>query len=320
MLNRSMLLTLTAGAALCLAGVAHAQNGNRPARQGDRPAQKQDQKDTQNDDQTLRGPAVDDNSQPGQRGRFGGGQQGQQRDAMIPMRLFQRALNASLTGDSVKPELKLTADQDTAIKNTIAEHTELVEIFRKEYEGEIKDLAKDLPPQERRRVALLLASLAPEPAAGEGRGRDTQLRDGEGRPQRRPGQDRPARDGMDGMDRDGMDMMDGGEVDPAKADAARKRLRELAEAAPKAAEAQKKIMETLSAPQREAVQATLKKAAEGMRNRQGQPGQGRPGMDQIPQEMREKLRDMSPEERREAIRKWRESQPDSAQRPNRRPE
>lgn len=314
MLNRSTLLTLAAGAALCLAGVAHAQNGNKPA-------------DKPKDDQTLRGPAVDDNSQPGQRGRFGGGQQGQQRPEMIPMRLFQRALNASLSGDSVKPELKLTAEQDTAIKNTIAEHTELVELFRKEYEGEIKDLAKDLPPQERRRVAMLLASLAPEQAPGQMRdgNRDGQQRDGEGRPQRRPNQDRPNQDrpGQEGMDRDGMqDMMDGGEVDPAKADAARKRLRELAEAAPKPAEAQKKIMETLTAPQREAVQATIKKAGEQMRNRQGQPGRGRPGqdmLDRLPPELREKLRDMTPEERREALRKWRESQQDGAGQPARRP-
>ncbi len=166
----------------------------------------------------------------------------------------------------------------------------------------------------------------PGPRGGE--------RGGDGRGERRGGPDgprgeRPADAPMDGGPMDGPRGERGGErgekPDPAKAEAAKARLKELFEGAPKPDDSHSKMFAVLTADQKAAVEKELERVKQEMQQRREEmykervkkeikgkmdemgddasPEKVREMIRNLPAEEREKIKAMSPEERREYVKK-----------------
>ncbi|QOJ00371.1 MAG: hypothetical protein HRU70_07655 [Phycisphaeraceae bacterium] len=246
----------------------------------------------------LRGPAVRDGGQPGQRQNFAPGQRGQGRaaaDGAMPMRQFMRALEV-VRGEKAAAEVRLTSDQDSRIKVLTDEFEAKQTAFVEKHRAEIESLAQKLPPQERRRALAVLQVASPE--------NRQQGRPAEGRPEGRPG--RPA------GDRPADDMMAPERIDEAAAEKARTRLREITEGAPKPADTQTKVLGVLTSVQRPLVDAELARMRQqgGMGGGQMNEAITKAAEDgkitdaeldalELPERLKERLRNMSPEERAE---------------------
>lgn len=287
----------------------------------------------------LKGPKVKDSGVPGESRMFGGGGDEKfDRERIIPHRLFMRSFEV-LRGEEAG-SLQLTHEQDQQLKSIDEVFRSQMDEYRAAHRDEAKSLIADLSPQDRRRAMEMLAPGGPHGERGPaGPGPD-------GEKARRPGRERGAGKGAkgerlmppegrpgDGGPRDGGPMGDAGKpVDPQKAEAAKARLKELFEAAPKPDETHTRMFAVLTADQKAAVEKKLEKAKAEMQARReemykervqrdikGKIEEGKKaGMDpekirefvrSLPASEREKLKDMDPKERREYVRKlWEESQ------------
>jgi hypothetical protein len=266
------------------------------------------QSDLPKDDGALKGPEVKDGGAPGKNRKFtekGGKGAAEQRE--VPMRQYVRAFGVLKDGKGGEGAA-LTVDQQERIDGIVKDYGDSVETFRKENGEEVKELVKILPPEERRKVMAKLAVIAPGGQRGEGR-------PGEGRPGGDKGDAPKGKKPADGErpngerpNRDGDPMSDGASKQKASQediDVAMKRLKELGEAAPKPADAQAKLWAVLSDSQKPLVKAELERMkVEAEKRRAENGGQGGPGEGMTP-EMREKLKNMTPEERQKAIQEFR---------------
>jgi|GEM_PF-768807 len=301
----------------------------------------------------LKGPAVKDNSMPGVRGQFGPdaarGKDARGMRGPNPQ-IFREAV-MSLRNDSTPDELRLTATQEETIKLIGEDTRRTMQEFGTKHIEEVRELLKDLPPQERQKAQMFLRARAGVLGGPMGRGPNAEGPEGrpEGREARRPGGPRgegfrpegpadgemmpPPPKGADGMKAEGMsEPKDAAPLteeqkkeQAAKAEKAKARLKEIMESAPKREDAESKVNAILSDGQKDLVQkriAEMQKKAEERaaerrpgRGRPGGEGEGRPGAkggkelspEQQAQrearrtEMREKLKNMSPEERKAYI-------------------
>jgi hypothetical protein len=252
------------------------------------------------DDPPLKGPKVKDQGVPGEVRRFGTDQQGDRKDRNPGLQhgQFMRAVS-SLKGDQSDAKVRLSDDQAQKIDAIDREFREQARAYLAKNADEVRQLMRDLPENERKRVRDGLASRLdnagmPKNDAPKGKGR------------RQPPADR--------------EMQDAAPIDPEKAAAAKARLREIHEAAPQSTEVHAKIFAVLNPDQKSAVESTLKKWKEqASSKREAADSKDSPPRADAParERLREKLKDMTPEERREAMKKLRDrrSNPDQ-DRPN----
>ncbi len=261
------------------AGTAHAQD----AKPKDAPA--------------LEGPKVRDNSLPGKKREFGDGNKDRKAGDM-PVRLpvVMKALDV-LRGEKAGDN-KLTDAQESSIKGAFDEFQKSTREFMEKNREEIATLRSQLTPEDRAKV---------ERAAG-----------GEGRPGQRPGGPK----GKDAKKPGGEDeMMTPPETkaDPEASKKAVARLQEIYAGRPKPEDAQAKAWSTLTEPQRTILQAEIKRVNEEMQKKAKPGGEG-PNLDdlkgkspeeimndpRVPERLRERLKNMSPEERKEALKRFME--------------
>ncbi|MBX3383286.1 MAG: hypothetical protein KF864_07235 [Phycisphaeraceae bacterium] len=321
--TRSLSLTLAVIFAVGgVAGLANAQQ-NRPAN----PQRQQPPREGE-----LRGPRVNDNAPPGENRRFtsgGGGQRRDQAGAEIPHPVYVRAYEV-LRSDKTEASLRLTPDQDKRLAAALDGYRDEVRAFREANKAEIDEIRASAPPEMRRRIDAMLN--AGEPVRpGQPRQPDGQRPAGRPDQAARPGQDRPQRRGQDGApprgrpNADGPDQMNDRRppMDEADAQALRDRVRQLAEKAPKPAETHAKMWAVLTDAQKPVVQKELDRLREQTAQRRDGQGMtppargGAPEFDEsrLPEQMRERLRNMDPEQRRQAIERIRRQQQERQQRP-----
>jgi hypothetical protein len=274
------------------------------------------------DDKGLGGPAVKDESVQGQPRKLAGGK-GNPRDAAresaqrVPHRGFLRAL-MSLQNDDAAASMRLTEGQLATIKQANEKFVDSATDYASTNKATIEQLRDQLPMQERRRVEGFLR-VAEDIALL----RDvTNMTDA---PKGEPGQRGP-RDAN--KDKGGEGAKDAQQVDEAKAKEARDQLRTIVERAPNPADAHAAMMAVLTEEQK----AFVKEQGEKMRGgrgdrhgrdgparegemgkgegREGAKGKGRGQGPRLTEEQREKLKNMTPEERREFMRKMREQRRD----------
>jgi len=303
----------------------------------------------QDNGDALKGPKVKDSGVPGESRNFGGGGEGKfDRERILPHRAFMRAFEV-VRGEGAGA-LRLTEKQEAELKAIEDSFRADMDKYRAEHREEAKKLIADLPPQERRRAIELLGGPGgpgAERRGPEGRGPAGGGPDGEKGPRQRPGQgggegrgerrggpdgpkgERPADAPMDGGPMDGPREGRGGErgekPDPAKAEAAKARLKELFEGAPKPDDSHSKMFAVLSAEQKAAVEKELEQVKQEMQQRREEmykervqkeikgkmdamgedasPEKVREMIRNLPAEEREKIKAMSPEERREYVKK-----------------
>lgn len=240
------------------------------------------------DDQPLKGPAVKDQGVPGEARKFGTDQKGDKKDRnpAIQHGLFMRAVN-SLRGSSADEKVRLSDDQAGKIDAIDSEFKGQAREYMTSHRDEVKKLMADLPEKERRAIRENLGR-GPE-NAGDAKGEKSKHA--------------PAADKA---------KPDAAPVDAEKASAARARLKEIREGAPQVTEVHAKIFAILSADQKAAVEASIKKfkeehAKDGKDGKIGKEGKGPlAGLSAADREqLRDKLKNLSPDERRAAIQKLR---------------
>src|SRR5262245_31656947 len=137
---RAKAVILTGVSLLALAGPAWAQDSKPPQ------------------DPVLKGPKVRDGSTPGESRRFSGGNGGP-RDRMgqeTPHRVFVRAFDV-LRADQADMSVRLTDEQDAKLRTINEDFTKAAQSYREQHEAEVRDLAKNLAPEDRRRLQAFLA-------------------------------------------------------------------------------------------------------------------------------------------------------------------
>jgi len=247
-------------------------------------------------DNVLGGPKVKDNSLPGAKSRFSTGKGDKKDRALdrgIPPGVYMRALDV-LRGDDVSDSVRLTAEQDAQIREIHEQFMGAERQYMQSHRDELAALRKDLPPEMRQRV-------------------DERLRNAKGFEKGLPKDNaKKARKGKAAPDADAMQdsmqdepMTDRAKPDPGAAAKARERMEQLFNEAPKPKDAQAKVWALLTSAQRPVLQAEIERLQkDGAKG--GKPGgPDGPGGALTP-EMREKLKNMSPEERRQFIQEMRE--------------
>lgn len=265
-------------------------------------------------DPVLQGPKVEETSVPGENRTFGQG--AQRRDMEIPHRLFQRAL-ATLRGREAPEALRLTAEQDRALREADLafrrQQNDYFEQHRAEVRGFAELMGVDLP-------ANTPPARAMELLRNRARGQGTDA-------PRRPGPDR---------DSPQMDTMDPAQRDKA---AAMSRMRELAEGAPKTRDLHVRVWTVLNDAQKAHVETLLKTyREENMMERRGElglpaPAAGRPASlpepqdritdindPRLPAPVRERLSNMTPQEQARALERLNQRQLEQSRGTDRQPQ
>ena len=270
------------------AGMAYGQDSEKktetPAKQTEAPGK-------------MRGPAVRDNSQPGQRQRFANqpANRAATQQQLLPMATYVRGLEV-LKGEKAKENVRLTEEQDTKIKALVEEYNKTAKEYLEKHRDEVMELMRSASPQQRRQVFQFMSELenrditqqggqggrggfgfgggpgGPGGPGGEGRGRGGEGGGpggpgGEGGGRRRggegggPGGPGGPGGGEDGGRRtnteNGGDAM--GQPERLSAEETTKRLKELRDGAPNLGEYQQKILDTLTKVQQPLFKAELEK-------------------------------------------------------------
>lgn len=244
-------------------------------------------------DDVLRGPQVKDAGVPGQRGSLakqGKGARERMENPAIPPRQFQQAVLA-LKEPSVPADARLSADQEEKLRVIRSDFESKVRDFRQAHEGEIRQLREDLGPEARRRLdERLRGALGPE---GD--------KSPKGKPPQKKGKNKDAAGDGAKPDADPMDSTQ-------RENAAKERLVKLADELPNFREAQSQMWGVLNEKQQSIVKAKLDELRkEGEKKRDAAGGEPRAKLlDRLTPEQREKLKNMTPDERRDALRRLRE--------------
>lgn len=298
-MNRSLpvrlLATGLAGWALVAsAGLAVAQDSNRPAR--DKPA-----------GAPLGGPAVRDAGIPGEKRSFantGKSPRDRMESRGVPARVFMQAINV-IRGDQVGEGARLTAGQEELIRAVQADFQSSMKSYMDAHRDEVSALRSQLSPEsrakfdQRTRAAGLGGPGGPEGRAGKAK------RTPDGRPAKKggAGADHPAEE----MDAPGKPAP-GAPGSAGNDEAVKRRLVELMEAAPKAKDAQAKVMSALSEPQKALVKTEIERLRKKGEQDRSPGAAAAPGTDMpaLPENARERLKNMTPEQREEAMKRLRE--------------
>jgi hypothetical protein len=278
----------------------------------------------QQDKAPLKGPSGNDNSVPGETRRFAGqGGDRKERAAQAPVRhpMFMKALDV-LRGDA-DASVRLTDAQEEGIRKADADLRDKTQAFRTEHQAQIRDLMSKLTPEDRRRFAALAGMMGNDRADGRGQPQRRPAAGGQGkRPEGRPAR-APEGDGM--------------MTDPAQSEAARDQLRALMETAPRPEDSHKAIFALLTDSQRPLVEKEIerlrtemdKRAQEGGKQLDREAERAKRTLDKkdapdgksdaaggkditsiddprIPERARERLKNLPPEQQREALRRMRE--------------
>lgn len=247
----------------------------------------------------LKGPAVKDNGIPGENRRFSGGGSGKDRyQRPVPHRAFMAAFGV-LRGEKADAAIRLSQAQDDQLRALDRAHQEAIEAYKAEHAPEIRDLVASLPQEDRRRVGEFLGGRRPGALIKPG-------------DKKAPAADAPAKDAM-------QDSMS--DADPKKVEDARARLREIMEGAPQVGDIHAKMFAVLTEAQRPVFQAELDRLKKEITDRR-EPGKvdkqidkrnpdAPPATDQplslddprIPEQVRERIKALPPDEQRAAIRR-----------------
>ncbi len=255
----------------------------------------------------LKGPQVKDNSLPGQKRTFGEKGANAKRGEMAPpLPMMMRAFEV-IRGEKAG-ELKLTQEQDQQVKAAFEGHQTAMREFMEKNREETETLRAQLSPEDRAKF---------EGAIREG-GRDLKASKSEFKGK---GAKDAAKDAKDEM------MPEPKKVDSEAAAKARARLMEIYAQRPKPEDAQVKAFAVLSEAQKSAVQAQLARAKEEMTKRAAANAKGekkvKDGLTldgpmvnktpeeimndpKVPERLRERLKNMSPEDRAAAIKRYME--------------
>jgi len=244
-------------------------------------------------DAVLQGPKVVDGGVPGTRRPFGDGQGGDNKqrlaDRPMPQMEFMRAVGA-LRDQKTPENLRLTEDQQAKIKAINQEFEQSMRDFREAHKGEFEDMRGKFGDR--------------------------------GRPPRGDGKSAPNADDNQMAPPPPPPPQGGAPADAA----ARQKFEEIRAQAPSPKDAQAKIFAVLTAEQKPIVQERLEaikknmaergmegRAREEVRRRiqkQGGPdgAQGKFNPDNLPPKVQERLANMTPEEREQAIQRMRDRQ------------
>lgn len=261
-------------------------------------------------DNVLGGPKVKDNSVPGAKSRFSTGKGDKKDRALdrgIPPGVYVKALDA-LRGDGVSDGVRLTKEQDDKIHAIQREFIDSERAYIQSHRAELEALRADMPPEMRARVDERLRSAK---AFDKGLPKDN-VKKG-----KKAGA--PEQDEMDAPMKD-KDVPS----DPAAAAKARERMGQIFDEAPKPKDAQSKVWALLTDAQRPVLQAEIERLQKeggkgaGKGKGPGGPDAGPPG------ELREKLKNMTPEERQKYLEEMRAKRgakklPDGQPKPQPRP-
>jgi len=253
--------------------------------------------DAKPDDQPLKGPAVKDDSVPGESRRFTGGavKKKESIGETIPHQAFLRSLSV-LKAPDVDPTARLSDEQAGKIEQISREYRESQRAYMEEHRDEISKIRKKANPELRKRI---------DSALGEPGQRTIK--------EVTPSKDQktPAKDG----DASDESMMQTPQTEAEDA-AIKTRASEIAQGAPKASDAHAKIWAVLTASQRPIVEkeiARVKKELEarreGGKKSDGKKKAGTDGesmdLSKLPPAMQERLKSMTPEEREKAMERLR---------------
>lgn len=239
----------------------------------------------------LQGPKVTDGGVPGTRRNFGDGQSGDPKqrlaDRPVPQREFMRAIGA-LRDDKTPENLRLTDDQQAKIKSINQEFEQSMSEFRQAHKGEFEEMRGQFGDRGR----------PPRPPQGKA--------DADGEPMMPPPDAPKPPEGK------------------APNEAARQKFEELRAQAPNPKDAQAKIFAVLSDEQKPLVQERLETIKKDMAER-GLEGRAREEVrrrlqkqngpdgaqrkfdpENLPPQLKERLANMTPEEREQAMQKIRE--------------
>jgi DNA-binding MarR family transcriptional regulator len=242
----------------------------------------------------LKGPQVQDGGIPGMRRPFGDGQGGDPKqrlaDRPVPQREFMRALD-SLHDENTPENLRLTDEQQEKIRAVNEDFQKAVLDFRQQHRAEIAELRKSAPNSPN----------SPAPGAAPGPADPDKMTDADA-PQRPP-------------------------QPPPEGTPARQKFEELRALAPNPKDYQARIFAVLTEAQRPIVEKNLQHIRQELGDaayanrakqevhRQLQKGRaqldaiangGPVDLSKLPPRLRERLEAMTPEEREEAIKKFRE--------------
>jgi hypothetical protein len=252
----------------------------------------------------LSGPKVKEDGVPGEQRQFSPGRS-KGKDMMggeIPHRNFMRAVESLKSSEDMA--VRLTAEQQSQIREINAGFLTTVGEYRAEHGEEVRELLTKLTPEDRRRAQEFLN------------------RNGENR---RPELDKRKNVPKKGGEGGSMEA----KADPKTAEQARERIKELLAGAPNPADTHAKIHAVLTDAQKQAFKVELQKVREEMESRRkpagksegkpdSKPSKDKPPPDQkdgkgvdlndprIPEKARERLKNMSPEQREEALKRYME--------------
>lgn len=270
------------------------------AAQADQPAK---------DEPALKGPAVKDNSLPGQKRTFGeGGKERKAGDRPIPLPVIMKALD-SIRGEQAG-ENRLTPDQDARLKAGFEEFQASTRAYLEKNREEIASLRSQLSAEDRAKFDQAFGGQGRALQAKKTGFKGKAPKNGEKSPDKSP-EKAP-----------GDEMMNPGETPMVDAEAsakARARLMEIYAGRPKPEDAQAKAWAVLTEAQRKVVQEEVAKAQKESAKKPGKPAGGAPVGDlknktadeimndpRLPEKLRERLKNMTPEQREDAIKRLKE--------------
>lgn len=228
----------------------------------------------------LAGPSANETTIPGEVRTFTGAARGRYAEQAIPHRVFLRAVG-SLRAETAAEEVRLSAEQAEKIRAVEEEYRASMQAFLETNRDEIRAIRARL-------------GLRPE----LGRGEDA-IRRGFEEMRRVAAQPRAQRPAGEMMDDDGMAI-----------DAVRESMRVLAEKAPRQQDAHAKVWALLTEPQRAAATRELERARAEQRESEMGGMMGRPidvlNDPRVPEEMKQRISSMSPEDRERALARLRE--------------
>lgn len=244
----------------------------------------------------LQGPRVRDGGVPGDRNTFSSktGQAGRrQNEWQVPHRVFLRAID-SLRSPDLAPELRLSVEQGEKLNALEREFRTSVQSYFEEHRAEFESLRGHMPPEAKRRFEELRRAYGPAaPDSTPRRGVQEEPRP------RRPMP--PAPETMNDA--------------PQSREQVREAMRRLYDGAPKIADLHTKVWATLSEAQQAAAKAELEKIRKETAARRTQGAAGGENMkgddgipSQLPPRLRERLQQMSPEDREIALERLRQRQ------------
>jgi hypothetical protein len=249
------------------------------------------------DDQPLKGPAVKDDSVPGESRRFTGGAVKKKESVgeRIPHQAFLRSLSV-LKAPDIDPTARLSDEQAGKIEQISRDYRESQRAYMEEHREEIAKIRKKANPELRKRIDSALG----EPGLQTIK---------EVTPSKEKGK-APAKDG---------DASDESMMQPqteAEDAAIKTRAAEIAQGAPKATDAHAKIWAVLTASQRPIVEKELARVKKELETRRdgGKKGDAKKksgadgeniDLSTLPPAMQERLKNMTPEEREKAMERLR---------------